>query len=504
VDVLEGRFDPGDVAGRIVLVGATAVEFQDLWTTPIGPAQPGVLIQALAARTLAARRAGLPILRAVPTPVEIAFALLLTLVAGMLGALSHTHRSLGLAFLGLATPAGCLLLLVGGGWLLDPVVPLGILASHHVLGLESVRRRFGRGIAERELSLATLSELGEATAGGPPESGGLDLALELIGELAQASGVGLLRSAGQASLDAAGLNWRRRPGAEAVGDPETAERVLASGALRLFEGRIPGRAGTAGSAVYLPLRARNQAIGVLVVERDAGAPISPNELRTIATAGAQLALSAQNLSLVDDLRRSFATSIIAIATAVEARDGCTELHCERLAAFSVAVGERLELREDELEAIRLGALLHDVGKIGIPDQILLKPGSLTPTERKTMESHTLIGERIVKAIHGIHDRTVECVRHHHERWDGGGYPDGLAGEAIPLGARIVGVVDVWDALSTKRPYKQARTGAAARQALAKGRGVQFDPELVDVFVRVLDGEGQELLALLQGHEGDRE
>jgi HD-GYP domain-containing protein (c-di-GMP phosphodiesterase class II) len=118
-----------------------------------------------------------------------------------------------------------------------------------------------------------------------------------------------------------------------------------------------------------------------------------------------------------------------------------------------------------------------------------------------MESHTLIGERIVKAIHGVDDWTVSCVRHHHERWDGGGYPDGLAGEEIPIGARIVGVVDVWDALSTRRPYKQARPEAAAREALTKGRGVQFDPELVDVFLRVIDAEGQELLELLREPEG---
>jgi putative nucleotidyltransferase with HDIG domain len=495
VDVLEGRFDVGDVAGRIVLVGATAVEFQDLWTTPIAPAQPGVLIQALATRTLAARRAGLPILRVVPAGVEIVIALLLTVLAGALGSFSHARRSFGLSLLALATPAGCLLLLAGRGWLLDPVVPLGVLASHYLLGLESVRRRFGRRLAERELSLTTLFQLGEAT--GSPEEGGLDLALGLLGQVARADGVALLPSS---SLDATRLEWRRRPGA-AVGDPETAGRVLASGALRIFEGRIPGRAGSAGSAVYLPLRARDEAIGVLVVEREVSTPLDPTELRTVATAGAQLALSAQNLRLVEDLRRSFATSIVAIATAVEARDGYTEVHCERLAAFSVAVAERLEFGADELEAVRLGALLHDVGKIAIPDRVLLKPGSLTPSERTTMESHALIGERIVKAIHGIHDWTLACVRHHHERWNGGGYPDGLAGEDIPLAARIVGVVDVWDALSTKRPYKKARKEAMVRETLTKGRGVQFDPEIVDVFLRVLDEEGQELLALLPGREG---
>ncbi len=502
VDVLEGRFDAGQVAGQIVLVGATAVEFQDLWTTPIAPAQPGVLIQALATRTLAAERAGLPVLRAVPAAVEIAFALWVTATAGALGLLSHARRSSGLGLLAVATPAGCLFLLAGHGWLLDPVVPLGILASHYLFGLESVRRRFGRRLAERELSLSALFQVGEATATAAPEEGGLELALELLGEVARADGVALLQGAQQVLPDASRLEWRRQSGA-AVGDPETAERVLASGSLRIFEGGIPGRAGSGGSAVYLPLRARDDAIGVLVLEHEASTPLDQSELRTVATAAAQLALSAQNLRLVEDLRRSFATSIVAIATAVEARDGYTEIHCERLAAFSVALAERLGLSAEELEAVRLGALLHDVGKIAIPDRVLLKPGSLTAAERKTMEGHTLIGERIVKAIHGIHDWTLACVRHHHERWDGGGYPDGLAAQEIPLPARIVGVVDVWDALSAKRPYKEARQEAMVRETLTKGRGVQFDPELVDVFLRVLDEEGQELLELFQGREGLR-
>jgi len=161
----------------------------------------------------------------------------------------------------------------------------------------------------------------------------------------------------------------------------------------------------------------------------------------------------------------------------------------------VIVGERLGLGEEQLEAIRLGALLHDVGKIGIRDEVLLKPGRLTESERRHIESHTEVGHRIALPIAGLHADTLACIRSHHEWWDGRGYPDALRGDAIPLAARIVAVVDVWDALSTSRPYKQALPAHEVHGVLRKGRGSHFDPDVVDAFLAVLAEQGEELLAL---------
>lgn len=495
VDVIEGRIDPRDLAGRIVLVGATAAEFQDLWTTPVGPATPGVWIQAMAARSLAAARAGLPTLRRPSAAAELVLLILLSAGAAW-GTRSQRHRLIvlgALAGLGAATQ---LAVLVRSGWLLDPLLFGGVIVGHYVLGLETIRKRFGRRLAARELSLSTLFRVGEATAGDPAREGaGLDVALSLLGDVIDAEGVAFLRATPSGELDGRRLEWSRTPG-HPVGDPATAREVLAGRELKVLQGSDADRKGRTSTSVYLPLRAGETPVGVLVVERRGFEPLGDTELRTVATVGAQLALSAQNLSLLDSLRATFSSSIAAIATAIEARDGYTESHCQRIAIFSGAMATRLGLPAEEIEAIRLGALLHDVGKIGIRDDVLLKAGRLTDGERAEMESHTTIGRGIVASIHGIHDTTLHCIHHHHEHWDGRGYPAALVGEEIPLAARLVTIVDVWDALSTRRPYKPALPPAQVREILEKGRGAHFDPELLDLFLHILDEEGDEMLALI--------
>ncbi len=500
VDVIDGRFDPRDIAGRVVLVGATAAEFQDLWSTPLGPARPGVMIQAVAYRTLAGEIAGERILRAPEAPLQLALAVALVLAGGVGGIGSHRRRIGVLGALALAmgaTAAGSALF---SGLLLDPVLPVGLLCAQYVLGLEGLRRRFGRGLRERELSLSALFRVGEATKGSTA-GGGLELALALLGDVMHAHAVALLRArsdVSEAALDRTRIEWHRpgdAPG-ESVGDTELALRVLTDRQMRVFEGTRPGGQARRGLAVYLPLYTDETRVGVLVVEREDPSPLDEVQLRTIATVGAQIALFAENVHLIEGLRATLDASVAAIATAIEARDGYTEAHCRRLATFSGIIAERLGLKEAELEAVRLGALLHDVGKIGIRDEILLKPGRLSPEERRDMERHPDIGCRIISGIQGLRPMTVDCVLHHHEWWNGGGYPRGLSGEAIPLGARIVAVVDVWDALSTERPYKRALPPAEVRAHLEKLKGIQFDPAMVDLFLRILDEEGEEMRSLI--------
>ena len=179
----------------------------------------------------------------------------------------------------------------------------------------------------------------------------------------------------------------------------------------------------------------------------------------------------------------FAESVIlSLALTIEARDPCTEGHCQRLAGYATALGARLGLDDDQLVALRRGAFLHDVGKVGIPDAVLLKPSRLTPAEFTLMQQHTVIGDELCSELRLLED-VRPIVRHHHERPDGSGYPDGLEGEAIPLLARVICVVDVYDALTTERPYKPALTREHAIRQLREEakRGWRFD-SIVEEFV----------------------
>jgi len=179
------------------------------------------------------------------------------------------------------------------------------------------------------------------------------------------------------------------------------------------------------------------------------------------------------------------TVLFSLALSVEAKDPFTNDHCDRIARYSLALGENLGLPREHLKALQRGAILHDLGKIGVPDAILLKPGPLTDAERAVIRQHPVIGERICSPLKSLR-LVLPIIRHHHERWNGTGYPDGLAGEATPLTARILQCVDVFDALTIERPYKPAYTQEQAvaimREEVAKG---WQDPNLAETFMALL-------------------
>jgi putative two-component system response regulator len=177
-------------------------------------------------------------------------------------------------------------------------------------------------------------------------------------------------------------------------------------------------------------------------------------------------------------------TIFALAAAAEARDAYTESHTRRVANTAVHLGARLRLQESDLVALYRGGFIHDIGKIGVPDAILRKPGPLNADEERQMRAHPVIGESIVKSLPSVAD-TLTIVRHHHERFDGGGYPDGLCGHKIPLLARIVSVCDAYDALASDRPYRARRNPEEAIETLMRGAGQQWDRELVALLLSEL-------------------
>jgi len=196
----------------------------------------------------------------------------------------------------------------------------------------------------------------------------------------------------------------------------------------------------------------------------------------------KVASALTRLSLVqDELRDRVVAPTVAsvLANAIEIRDEEMEGHTERLAALALEIGHHLMLSESVLEDLTLGAVLHDVGKIGIPDSILMKPGPLTPEERLVIERHPEIGDRMLAPL-SLLEAVRPVVRHHHERWDGGGYPDHLADESIPLLARIVALADSIEAMSGPRPYREPLDRAGILAELEQGCGRQWDPQLVDI------------------------
>jgi putative nucleotidyltransferase with HDIG domain len=184
-----------------------------------------------------------------------------------------------------------------------------------------------------------------------------------------------------------------------------------------------------------------------------------------------------------ELRRSYMATVRALCNAVEARDAYTGKHAERVAAYGMAIARQIDAPFTDDPEVEFGFLLHDVGKVAVPDAILWKPDPLTPEERTLMQRHPLVGWEILREIDFLGEAKL-VVRHHHERWDGTGYPDGLEGDHIPLAARVFAVADVLDALTTLRPYRPPSGLAEARDMIRASSGTHFDPEVVAAFLEI--------------------
>jgi response regulator RpfG family c-di-GMP phosphodiesterase len=249
-----------------------------------------------------------------------------------------------------------------------------------------------------------------------------------------------------------------------------------------------GRAAGADAYLRKPFRPLEL---LSIVERLAGwrygVPYSPVLRR--GDEEEQLLLYARDLRHLLELERgqrllvqdAYRETVAALASALESKDTGTRAHSQRVQRYATELTRAVapDLLNDE--STEYGYLLHDVGKIGIPDDVLLKPRPLTPAEERLMQTHTQLGEQMLGSVGFLHGEGLRVVRSHHERWDGEGYPDALTRDAIPLGARIFAVADTLDVITSTRPYRPARSWTEARNEIVSGRGKQFDPDVVDAF-----------------------
>lgn len=208
---------------------------------------------------------------------------------------------------------------------------------------------------------------------------------------------------------------------------------------------------------------------------------SHEEIALLESITVQVGLRLENIRLERELVRHQASSVQALAAAIEVKDRYTAGHTKRVGVYADAVVDHLPISDTDKENIRLAGVLHDIGKIGVPDRILLKPGNLTSEEWDEMRLHTEAGFDIVSRVAGL-EEIAEILRHHHERWDGSGYPRGLRGEAIPFASRVIAIADTFDAIVTDRPYRAAKSPVEAKEIIQGLAGTYFQESIVAAFL----------------------
>jgi diguanylate cyclase (GGDEF)-like protein/putative nucleotidyltransferase with HDIG domain len=261
-------------------------------------------------------------------------------------------------------------------------------------------------------------------------------------------------------------------------------------------GMVFGTEQPSASAVHVPLKSRGRLVGVLSSQAYRPGAFDDEDIAVLQSLGNLVATAFENAEHLAQMRELYLASVKALAAAVDARDPYTRSHSARVAALARTIADEMRLSSDQLRRVQLGALLHDIGKIGVPDAILNKPGPLTADEWVIMRTHPAVGGSILAAVEPLRD-LVPIVTAHHERFDGAGYPEQLAGDSVPIEAYVVAAADAFEVIVSRRAYKQAQSVEFASAELMRCRGTQFHPDVVDAFLRVLDRDRQQGAAYLR-------
>lgn len=264
-----------------------------------------------------------------------------------------------------------------------------------------------------------------------------------------------------------------------VANDVQASKIFRADRLPFSNEHIPLR-----SILAVPLIKEGLIVGALIVgnRKRPGHKFTRDDEKLLAALSNHVAVALQNAKLYQSLNDLFISTTKALVRAMEAKDRYTSGHSERVMKYSLAIGREMNIGEEDLENLKLSSLLHDVGKIGIRENILLKPGKLTQQQREAIETHSLIGKMIVEKVKDS-DKIIPGIVEHHERYDGRGYPNHLKGRAISLQGRVIAVADVYDAVTTDRPYQKKFTPDKAHALITDNASVHFDPLIVKAFKR---------------------
>ncbi|MFQ5584891.1 MAG: HD domain-containing phosphohydrolase, partial [Calditrichia bacterium] len=487
----------------IVLIGATAIELRDIWESPFG-LMPGVEIQANTLQTLLSGQA----IHRNPPWMTLIFVFLAAFVLDLsikgsfqkqsAKILSH-FRVFSLATLAMAFFYGLITLYLFKyeRILLDVVPVLCAILVHYLSTSVAFNLFTGRSVQVKTMNLSTLYSVGNLSLKKQPLDSALNFLFAMLKE--------------QLKINFMILELYHPKTREFIrrmvrGD-ETERQIGKNGhlltpdcqkwiekSMTLKSSHIVPNLKAAlqqenpsdlaiRSSLFIPLITQNGQHGVLHFHSLHPQMFQEEDVKLLYTVTNQLSMNIENLDLIKEVNRLLYSSIEAFSSALELRDNETEGHSQRVAAYATEVGNVMALNQMELEKLRQGALLHDIGKIGVPDAILRKPGKLNEAEMEEIKKHPEFGYQLLKSV-DFSEEVARILLHHHEKYDGTGYPQGLSRDDIVIYSRIFSVVDAYDAISSNRPYRKGKPYEVALDEIVHFAGTHFDPKVVEAFIKI--------------------